>query len=248
MGKTIQASKAPQSRVDAGDAVQNAARRAATGAVKQDLAEFAKVHAEYKAAEADVRKAEAAKRAQEVIVGDKDVVQDAGVDELARQLIADGLPKGNPFKALDSKDPFPAPSSLRGIGYADEAKLVRKLAAAVKKKKGLSKRTLDAAAAADKAALEVQAALAPMVKLAQAFTTAIQEREALAQSWETAFATLKAAVRYVDTKNKTRLFAALFQSGPAASAGKKAKAAQKAKGPAKGADKAAGSEPTGSAK
>lgn len=231
MPKTVQAGKSPAGRVEVGDGILAAAKHADTAPVKGDLAEFRAVHVRYSAAEAAVRKAEAAKRKQEEVVGERDVEQDQAIAALGAQLTADGLPKGNPFAALSSKKPLPAASKIQSAGYKAEAAIIHDVAKSVRKHKGLSKRSLELANKADKAATDVESALVPMEKLEKAFTTAIKEREALSLPWETALSTLKQGARYADVKQHGKLFATLFQSAPQAASkprGKKASETDKA--------------------
>ena len=214
MPRTLQAEKSPQNRISVGQAILSAASEVNTAPIKDDLAAFVRIDQRYVAAETAVRKAERNKRAQEQKAGERDVDQDHAIVALGTQLSADGLPKGNPFSALKGKKPFPPPSTIRSIGYDVEAATIHELVVAVKKHHGLSKRSLALAARADKAASAVERELAPIPKLGETFSQTIRAREALAQPWETALSTLKAATRYADQKHGTRLFAALFQSAP----------------------------------
>ena len=233
MPKTVQGGKSPAGRVEVGDGILAAARHVDAAPVKGDLAEFRVVHVRYGAAEAAVRQAEAAKRKQEELVGERDVEQDQGIAALGAQLTADGLPKGNPFAALSSKKPFPAASKIQNAGYKAEAGIIHDVVKSVRKHKGLSKRSLELASKADKAATDVESALAPMQKLEKAFTNAVKEREALSLPWQTALSTLKQGARYADAKHHGKLFATLFQSAPRAASKPRGKKASKKDGPNK---------------
>jgi hypothetical protein len=80
------------------------------------------------------------------------------VEALAKALVANGLPRGNPFKPLV----FAAPSTLSRMGYAAEAREAQRLVKAVQAHKESSAQTLAAAKALLAAAQAVEKALQPM--------------------------------------------------------------------------------------
>jgi hypothetical protein len=215
--ETLQSGNSPGTRIAAGDSVFHAAESVDTRPVAGKLAGFKKVHGAYRAADAGVKKAGEALQKQQAKVGEADVLQDEALDGLAVALPGDGLPRVNPFK------PFGAPSltALQGLGYAEEAKRVIALEAAVVKRKGLSKGSIAAAKVAGKAALRVQAELDAVPDLEKARTAAMTRRDALAQAWETAFAALKRAVRAAEDDGAKGLHAALFGRAKAAQKPKK---------------------------
>jgi hypothetical protein len=204
---TLQSGNSPGQRVAVGESVIAAAQALNVKPIGKRFAAFVKVQAAYAKADALVKKANEALQKQQAKVGEADVTQDEAVLALAVALPADGLPRVNPFKPLGA----PAPAKLCVLGYGDEAKQVLALEKAVLKYKGISKASAAAARTAGKAALAVQGALADLPKLEKARATAIIQRDALAQGWETAFAGLKRAARAAADEGAPGLYEALFE-------------------------------------
>ena len=216
---TLQSGESPGTRIAAGDSVLAAASSVSTKPIAARFAAFQKMHLAYAAADAKVKKATAALMQQQAKVGEADADQDVAAMALAGALPADGLPRVNPFKPFGA----PAPATLCAMGYGDEAKAVLSLVQAVQKRKDLSKKSRAAAKRLGAAAKKVQATLAPIPKLTQARTDAMSARDALAQAWETAFASLKNAARVAEDDGERGLFAALFERSPKPKSKPKAK-------------------------
>jgi hypothetical protein len=216
--ETLQSGNSPGTRIAAGDSVIEAAKSTDAKAVTVRLAGFVKAHSSYSVADVGVKKASEALQKQQVKVAEADVTQDGAVGDLAIALPADGLPRLNPFKPFGA----PAPATLQGLGYAEEAKAVLALESAVLKHKNISKGSIAAAKAAGKAALRVQVELKAIPKLEKARTDAMTRRDALAQPWETAFAGLKRAARSAEDDGAKGLYGVLFERVKAAPKKKKA--------------------------
>lgn len=210
--ETLQSGNSPGTRIAAGNSVVEAAKSVETKPVAGRLAGFKKVHTSYSAADAGVKKTGEALQKQQAKVAEADVTQDGAVVDLAVALPADGLPRLNPFKPFGA----PAPATLQGLGYAEEAKVVLALETAVLKHKNISKGSITAAKAAGKAARRVQAELKAIPKLEKARTDAMTRRDAQAQAWETAFAGLKRAARSAEDDGAKGLYGALFGRAKAA--------------------------------
>jgi hypothetical protein len=208
---TIQANKTPGSRTEVGDSILQAAKKTNTKIIAPRLTAFAKIHAAYLNADAEVKDASAALRAQQEKVADADVEQDAAIQGLAAALAGEGLPRANPFKPLG----FPAPSAICVLGYAKQATEVQKLAAAVSKRQGAGKASRAAAKSANAAAKRVLAAIKPIARLEKARTDAMTRRDTLEQPWETALAALKRGARAAEDDGAKGLFHALFDRGSA---------------------------------
>jgi hypothetical protein len=215
--ETLQSGSSPGTRIAAGDSVIEAAKSIETKAVAARLTGFKKAHATYRAADGAVKKSGEALQKQQVKVAESDVTQDEAVEALAVVLPGDGLPRVNPFKPFGA----PSPAVLQKLGYEEEARKVLALEAAVLKRKGLSQGSIDAAKAAGKAALRVQAELKAIPRLEKARTNAMTRRDALAQAWETAFAGLKRAARAAEDDGAKGLHGALFERAKAAPKRKK---------------------------
>jgi len=198
----------PGSRRATGVAILAAARAVDTRLIKGRLAAFEKVQRDYIAAQSDVENEDARLRAAQTRVGECDAAQDEAVESLARALVADGQPRANPFASFGT----PAPSSLGKLPPADEAKAIHRLVATVQRNKTISKATLQAAQAADKAAKAVEQALLPLDKLQTALKTARHTRDAIGQSWESALAALKRGARSAADDGAPQLYATLFQT------------------------------------
>jgi hypothetical protein len=215
--ETLQSGNSPGTRIAAGDSVLEAATTVDTTPIAGRLAGFKKAHTSYSTADAGVKKAGEALQKQQAKVAEADVTQDEAVMGLAVALPLDGLPRANPFKPFGA----PAPTTVQGLGYAEEAKVVLALEKEVLKRKNLSKGSAAAAKTAGKAALRVQAELVPIPKLIKARTDAITRRDALAQAWETAFAAVKRAARSAEDDGAKGLHAVLFERAKAAPKRKK---------------------------
>ncbi len=223
----VQSNLSPGNRVEVGDAIVAASKTISMGKLKVRFKAFVAAHSAFSAAEAAVRKADDRLRARQGVVGAADAVQDAEVEGLAGALAGDGYARNNPFKVMG----FASPSEVANLGYAEEAKTVRKLVAAVRKRKDVSADTLKAALRAERAAAAVEKALKPIKALEAARKKAMTARDALEQAWETQFAGLKLAARLADADGDGRALDALFVQ-PAAAAAPKRRSKAKPAAPA----------------
>ena len=128
-------------RLQIGAGVLSAARAIDTRLVKGRLGRFERAHRAYVAAQRKVDAAESQLRSAQARLAECDAVQDEAVETLARALVADGQPRGNPFEAFGA----PAPGTLTRLVFAEEAEAVHALVATVQRSKGVSKATLQAA-------------------------------------------------------------------------------------------------------
>jgi len=111
----------------------------------EGLTTFAATHRRYIDAQRVVEAAEAQLAAAAAFLRHCDGEQDAGVEILARALMADGQPRHNPFRAFG----VPSPALLQRLAAADEAKTIHHLVAVVQRIQGASNSTLQAAQTAD---------------------------------------------------------------------------------------------------
>lgn len=216
---TIQAKANPQSRIDVGESVIERAKSTSTKPVRKQFAAFTALHRAYKAKAVAADTAEAKAVAAEEKVAEADVDQDAAVDALATARAGEGAARTKPFADLG----FDSPTAIKETGYAAEAKLVKKLAAAAAKKGRAA--TKSAARNADRAATAVESALKAVPPLKKAAAAARAQRDALSQSWLTALARLKRATRTAEDDGARGLFAALFEVAAPARKPKTKKAA-----------------------
>jgi len=193
-------------RLQIGAGVLSAARAIDTRLVKGRLGRFERAHRAYVAAQRKVDAAESQLRSAQARLAECDAVQDEAVETLARALVADGQPRGNPFEASGA----PAPGTLTRLVFAEEAEAVHALVAAVQRSKGVSKATLQAAQTADKAARVVVQALAPVAKLQDTVRDARRTRDAVAQGWESTLAALKRGARAAADEGAPDLYPTLF--------------------------------------
>ncbi len=211
-----------EGRVAAGDSLLAAATTSDTSRVKARLTTFTSAHRTLVKAQEALDAAELTLSARRATVAERDVDQDDSVDAVASALVGDGLPRVNPFKGLSTH----APTQLKKLGYAAEAKAVTALVGKARKRKDLSPKTLAKLTAAEKAAKAVTTALAAVEPALNATAGARSRRDALVQPWETAFAALKRGARAAEDDGATGLFAALFEStAPARKPAKKKPAA-----------------------
>ena len=219
---TLKAVDYPSGRIDAGNAVLQAASAVDSTPIHKRLTGFQKSHTAYVAAEDRVRRAAAAVQKQQAIVGEFDVTQDESLNRLASSLAGDGFSRINPFKELK----FDSPSTIAAMNSVEEAVVVTKLGAAVLKSKKASKGSLDLAKKAQAAAAAVHKGAAPIPELQKAQQAAITYRDTLGIPWEKNFAALKRAARAAEDDGHVGLFEALFQRTVRAAAPKKPKAAK----------------------
>lgn len=203
---TLQAVHNPSGRIETGNLVLSAAKSVASAPIAKPLKAFTSAQKAFAAADARVVKADENVRKQQEVVGMRDAMQDQAVDALARQLIASGSPKANPFKPLG----FAAPSTLQTMGYGAEAKEARKLASMILKGKKMAKGALEAAALLERTAKEVEVSLKELPALLGARKAAIAARDGAGQAWETTFAALKLGAAFADTQGAKGLHDALF--------------------------------------
>ena len=205
MGRPIKKGS-PGIRLELGASVLSAARAVDTRLVKDRLDRFAGVHRTYVNAQRKVDAAEAQLRAAQAHLAECDAIQDEAVETLARALVADGQPRGNPFDAFGA----PAPGTLTRLAFAEEAAAVHQLVAAVQRSKDISKATIQAAQAAEKAANIVEEELAPVEKLQETVRDARRTRDAVGQGWESALAALRRGARAAADEGAPDLYATLF--------------------------------------
>ena len=203
---TINIGTTATSQLNAGASILAAARTADTRLIKERIAAFERAQRAYAATQDRVNAAEARLATAQTSLGELDADQDEAVDALARALVADGQSLKNPFGAVSSF----TPRQLMGQPVAEEAKAMHQLAAAVQRTKGLSKASLQAAQAADKAAGAVEQQLAQMTKLQDAIRQARHDRDAAAQTWAAQLASLKRGARAAADDGAPGLYATLF--------------------------------------
>jgi hypothetical protein len=203
---TMKIGSSAGSQLDAGSSVLAAARTVDTRAIKTRLAGFERAQRAYSAAHEKVRAAEAKLSAAQRQLGELDVDQDEAVDSVARALVADGHSRANPFAAFGA----PAPSKIIGMTVAEEVKAIHQLMTAVQRNKSITKPTLQATQAAEKAAHAVEQALVGIEKLQAAVREARHLRDAVAQTWATAFAALKRGARAAVDEGGAHLYPTLF--------------------------------------
>jgi hypothetical protein len=196
----------PGTRLQLGASILAAARAVDTRVVKDRLRRFEQAHRSYVGAQRKVDAAESQMRAAQAGLAELDAAQDDAVETLARALVADGQPRGNPFGAFD----VPAPGTLMRLSFPEEAVAVHQLVAAVLRSKGTSEVTTQAAQAADKAARAVEQALAPVSKLQDNVRDARRTRDAVGQAWESALAALRRGARAAADEGAPDLYATLF--------------------------------------
>ena len=97
----------PGLRLEVGASVLSAARAVDARLVKGRLGRFERVHRNYVNAQRKVDAAESQLRAAQARLAECDAIQDEAVETLARALVADGQPRGNPFEAFG----VPAPGT-----------------------------------------------------------------------------------------------------------------------------------------
>ena len=203
---TINIGTSATSHLNAGASILAAARTVETRLIKQRLAAFERAQLTYSAAHEKVGAAEAQLGAAQTRLGELDADRDEAVDALARALVADGQPLGNPLGAFSSL----TPRKLMAQPVADEVRAIHQLVVAIQRGKGVSKPTLQAAQTAEKAARAVEQQLAQIEKLQASIREARHTRDAMAQGWTKDLAALKRSARSAADDGEPLLYATLF--------------------------------------
>ncbi len=168
-----------QSRAARGDAIVE--RLKAESATIAKLGKpFIEIHRRFQAAADVADKAEDARDAALATVNGADKVLDVSIFGLADGCVAAKL--GTRMKPFAGLSPF-APSALVELGYARQLVEVRKLSAAIKKKKP-SGPLAKALAVVDKNANAVEAALKKLSVPQKKYGDALAARDALLPEWE----------------------------------------------------------------
>ena len=196
----------PGMRLQLGASVLSAARAIDTKLVKARLERFERAHRSYVGAQKKVDAAEEQLREVQKKLAECDAVQDDAVIALARSLISDGQPYKNAFDAFGS----PAPGTITRMPSAEAAEAVHALVATVRRAKGVSEATLEAAKVADKAASVVEQALVPVAKLQENVRNARRTRDAVGRGWDTALAGLQRGAKAAVDEGEPELYPTLF--------------------------------------
>lgn len=118
----------------------------------------------------------------------------------------EGYPRLNPFADFGTV----SPAQVKKLIFAEQAATILQLVAAVQRSKTIGQAVRGAAQAAEKAARNMQAALAPMEKLEAALRVARHKRDAIGLRWDAALALLKHGARFAEGKGAPGIFNALF--------------------------------------
>ena len=195
-------------RLQIGASVLSAARLVDTRLVKDRLGRFEQMHRTYAAAQRKVDTAEEELSAAEARIVACDAAQDEAVNALAAALAGEGHARRNPFEAFGA----PPPSMIMRLPVPEEAGAVHQLVTVIQRSKtaSVSKATLAAAQAADKAARAVEEALGPLAKLEENVRHARRTRESVVPGWESALAALRRGTRAAADEGAPDLHARLF--------------------------------------
>ncbi len=196
----------PTTRLEMGAAILAAAESHSTRHIDRRLTAFIAAQRRFVVAQRRVDAADERLRATLARVAARDRAQDAALEGLARALVAEGQPRRNPFAAFGSA----APSELKDIAAAEEAKAIHQLVGAVRGHKLVGKATLDAAQVAEKAARAVEAALVPLAALEQQSRTSRQRRDTIGHEWDAAMSALRRGARAAADDGAPGLYTALF--------------------------------------
>ncbi len=193
-------------RIQQGAAILAACRLIDSRKFNDRLTPFAQAQKACVDAQTAVDTADAKLRAVQAQVAECDLDVRELVDQLARLLVMDGAPLKNPFGKFD----VPAPLTFAKLPSLEKAAAVHRLVAALPRDKSVGKETLKAAQAADKLAAIVEKTAVPLAALETAARDARHARDALAESWETARASLSRQVRFLDADGIPGLYASVF--------------------------------------
>jgi hypothetical protein len=177
------------------------------GSLKGVVAGFRTAHAALVASNRAAESTRADRDAALAAVGAADDALDLSVVVLANKMVGAGMGnRKNPFAGFSKH----APSAMTKLAYAEEVKEMAALTAKVKKGKPAAD-VAKAAAACDKLANAVTAALAKMSKPQLAYTKSLATRDGLLPAWLKSLSQLKknaAAVWFEDPATYKAVFAA----------------------------------------
>jgi hypothetical protein len=189
-----------------GTAVLSAAREIDTRFVKDRLQRFTEAHGSYVNAQRKLDGAETALSSAKARLDKLDAVQDHALEVLAKAVANDGQPRRSPFTAFGAD----SPSVISRLHPGEEAAAIRRLVATVLRQKGVSKATLAAAEAADKAARAVEQAIAQIATLEHDVVAIRQKRDAVGKVWQAAFAALRRGAQAAADDGAPDLYPTLF--------------------------------------
>ncbi len=196
----------PKKRIQLGTSVLSAARVVDTRPIQERLERFERVHGEYVEAQQKVEAAKSGLRAAKARVSTCGTRQEKAVETLARSLVNDGQPRANPFEAFGA----PAPSVVSKPPAVTAAKAVHQLVTAVRAHETGSKKTIEAVRAAEEAARNVEHAAVALEKAEDDVRAATRMRDAVGESWESAFAALKRLASAVAEEGAPDVYVKLF--------------------------------------
>ena len=192
----------PGTRLEVGATVLAGARGADTSAVADRLERFEQAHRVYVAAQRKVDAADEQVRAVQTRVAQLDTVANEAIEALACALAMNGQPRKTPFDAFG----VPGPGRLTHHSPPHKATAVHQLVGGVLRHKGTTDTTKAAAEALEKAATDLEEALAPIVKLQATARDARRTRDAIGQKWESALTTLRRGALATSEELYTMLF------------------------------------------
>lgn len=204
--KTKRIGPSPGTRLAIGAVVFAAAKMVATKLITRKLTTFIAAQRSYKAAHRNVEAVEAKMEGLQRSVALHDAEQDEAVEALARELAHEGHGRTNPFAAFGA----PSPALIKKRSWAVEAKTIHQLVATVQRSKTVSQSARDAAGAAERAAVALEAALPQLDALEVTLRDARHKRETAGQTWDTALAALRRAARVAADDGAPGLYPALF--------------------------------------
>ncbi len=196
----------PAKRLERGAAVLNAAQAVDTRLVKERLERFERVQTQYVDAQQKVDAGESGLEAAKARLAASNDVQEKAVEALARALVTEGQARSNPFEAFGA----PSPSVLLKAPGAPATKAVRQLVVKIEADRGVGKKTIEAARAAEKAAHAVDQALAAVKSAKAAVRGARRTQDAIGEEWESALAALKRLASAVAEEGAPDVYVKLF--------------------------------------
>lgn len=174
--------------------------------VKVERAAFVALQRALEAADNEVFEANARVEGAARTLAEADQHQEAGVEALASQLVADGFDRFNPFKTFGAR----SPARVRALGMVREAHVVQALAKKVLangRARAESKQVATTLSAAAERVLQASYAHREAVVLRR---QSIVQRDSLNAEWQTALTNLRASIRYADLREGTHEYARVF--------------------------------------
>ena len=211
----------PSGLLAIGARILAAAKVIDTKLIKAALSAFASIHRSYAQAQRKVEKVETQLTGHRVRLGQLKHSQKQTLETLARALVTDGQPRGNPFALFGGE----TPSAICNLAVTDTIMAIGRLVNSVRSSQAVSPASQKAAQAAWRTAQKMEAALGALELLESKLGELRRARDAITHKWKRELGALRRAARSAEDSGAPGLTTSLF-GPPVRSAARKPQPAQ----------------------